>query len=88
MEGEELSAWSCLFGPHAECWLFLGQRKREEMLPASSWGEGDLIDDEVKRVETIEQNEGRERVNVCGELEAGSEQKAHRLFPGRSSSAL
>lgn len=62
----ELSAWGFFFGPHAECWLFLGQRKREEMLPAGSWGEGDLTDDEVKRLETIEQNEGKEQVTVGG----------------------
>lgn len=65
----ELSAWGFFFGPHAECWLSLGQRKREEMLPASSRGEGDLTDDAVKRLETIERNEGKERVTVGGGTE-------------------
>lgn len=68
----ELSGWGCFFGPHDECWLFLGQRKREEMLPARSWGEGDLVDDKVKRVESIEQSEGKE----CGERGWGSWRQA------------
>lgn len=52
------------------------------MLPTSSWGEGDLIDDEVRRVETPEQNEGREQVTMGrvagGRLRAESSQLVSR----------
>lgn len=52
------------------------------MLPTSSWGEGDLIDDEVRRVETTEQNESREQVTVSrvsgGRLRAESSQLVSR----------
>lgn len=53
------------------------------MLPTSSWGEGDLIDDEVRRVETTEQKEGgREQVTMGrvagGRLRAESSQLVSR----------